>query len=127
LSVDPLTPEYPELTPYQFASNRPIDGVDLDGLEAYLVIMKDLGDGTTLVKIATDPTVRGNYSSDFQVRFEDGQIFQNGDWRYKGLQKRLASLERVETDRGSNFSFEGRVSETTVAIPVFDGRTPLVY
>ena len=24
---------YPELTPYQFASNRPIDGVDLDGLE----------------------------------------------------------------------------------------------
>jgi hypothetical protein len=24
---------YPELTPYQFASNRPIDGIDLDGLE----------------------------------------------------------------------------------------------
>ncbi len=33
LSVDPLTDKYPELTPYQFASNRPIDGVDLDGLE----------------------------------------------------------------------------------------------
>lgn len=33
LSVDPLTDEYPELSPYQFASNRPIDGVDLDGLE----------------------------------------------------------------------------------------------
>ena len=33
LSVDPLTKEYPELTPYQFASNRPIDGIDLDGLE----------------------------------------------------------------------------------------------
>ncbi|BDS10692.1 RHS repeat domain-containing protein [Aureispira anguillae] len=33
LSVDPLAPEYPELTPYQFASNRPIDGIDLDGLE----------------------------------------------------------------------------------------------
>ncbi|PSL18256.1 RHS repeat-associated protein [Chitinophaga ginsengisoli] len=33
LSVDPLTPKYPELTPYQFASNRPIDGVDIDGLE----------------------------------------------------------------------------------------------
>jgi RHS repeat-associated protein len=32
-SVDPLAPYYPELTPYQFASNRPIDGVDLDGLE----------------------------------------------------------------------------------------------
>jgi RHS repeat-associated protein len=33
LSVDPLTKDYSELTPYQFASNRPIDGVDLDGGE----------------------------------------------------------------------------------------------
>jgi len=33
LSVDPLTKNYPELTPYQFASNRPIDGSDLDGKE----------------------------------------------------------------------------------------------
>jgi RHS repeat-associated protein len=33
LSVDPITDDYPELTPYQFASNRPIDGIDLDGLE----------------------------------------------------------------------------------------------
>lgn len=32
LSTDPITQEYPELTPYQFASNRPIDGIDLDGL-----------------------------------------------------------------------------------------------
>ncbi|WP_316824684.1 RHS repeat-associated core domain-containing protein [Pedobacter miscanthi] len=33
LSVDPISNEYPELTPYQFASNRPIDGIDQDGLE----------------------------------------------------------------------------------------------
>ncbi len=33
LSVDPITDDYPELTPYQFASNRPIQGADLDGLE----------------------------------------------------------------------------------------------
>ena len=33
LSVDPLMKGYPMLTPYQFASNRPIDGIDLDGLE----------------------------------------------------------------------------------------------
>jgi RHS repeat-associated protein len=35
LSVDPLTTKYPELTPYQFASNRPIDGVDMDGREFF--------------------------------------------------------------------------------------------
>lgn len=34
LSVDPLTPSYPELTPYQFASNTPIQAIDLDGKEA---------------------------------------------------------------------------------------------
>jgi RHS repeat-associated protein len=35
LSVDPLTKSYPMLTPYQFASNRPIEGIDLDGLEFF--------------------------------------------------------------------------------------------
>jgi RHS repeat-associated protein len=34
LSVDPLRNKYPELTTYQFASNRPIWAIDLDGLEA---------------------------------------------------------------------------------------------
>jgi RHS repeat-associated protein len=33
LSVDSLTKQYSELTPYQFASNCPILGVDRDGLE----------------------------------------------------------------------------------------------
>jgi RHS repeat-associated protein len=34
LSVDPLTSSYPMITPYQFASNKPIVAVDLDGLES---------------------------------------------------------------------------------------------
>jgi RHS repeat-associated protein len=33
LSVDPLMNDYPELTPYQFASNTPIQAIDLDGGE----------------------------------------------------------------------------------------------
>ena len=36
-NVDPLIKKYPELTPYQFASNTPIQAVDLDGLELFLV------------------------------------------------------------------------------------------
>ena len=35
LSVDPLFIKYPELTPYQFASNTPIQAMDVDGLERY--------------------------------------------------------------------------------------------
>jgi RHS repeat-associated protein len=37
-SVDPITAKYPELTPYQFASNMPIAAIDLDGAEAKLII-----------------------------------------------------------------------------------------
>jgi len=33
LSVDPIAPKYPELTPFQFASNSPVIGIDQDGLE----------------------------------------------------------------------------------------------
>ena len=33
VSVDPLQFKYPELTPYQYASNNPITMIDLDGLE----------------------------------------------------------------------------------------------
>jgi RHS repeat-associated protein len=38
LSVDPLAPDYPWYTPYQFAGNKPIAAVDLDGLEEHIVI-----------------------------------------------------------------------------------------
>lgn len=59
LSVDPLTKSYPMLTPYQFASNRPIDGIDLDGLEYFpnggiiveqtaRTLIKKIGDEETL-------------------------------------------------------------------------------
>jgi RHS repeat-associated protein len=34
LSVDPLMKKYPELTPYQYASNKPVWKRDIDGLEA---------------------------------------------------------------------------------------------
>jgi hypothetical protein len=35
LSVDPLTKSYPWYTPYQFAGNKPIWAIDLDGLEEF--------------------------------------------------------------------------------------------
>ncbi|EAY24004.1 RHS repeat-associated core domain-containing protein [Microscilla marina] len=38
LSVDPLSPSYPWYTPYQFAGNKPIEAIDLDGLEELLRI-----------------------------------------------------------------------------------------
>jgi len=58
LSFDPLAPEYPELTPYQFASNRPIRGIDLDGLEfADKIIGISGGGGTTKVETTNSSKV----------------------------------------------------------------------
>ncbi len=52
LSVDPLTAKYPELTPYQFASNTPIQGTDFDGMEVYYA-----ADGSLLGKVGTNTQV----------------------------------------------------------------------
>jgi len=38
LSVDPLSNDFPFYTPYQFAGNKPIVAIDLDGLEEKIVI-----------------------------------------------------------------------------------------
>jgi len=49
LSVDPISHLYPMLTPYQFASNSPISGIDMDGLEFYYAADgKFLGQGKDL-------------------------------------------------------------------------------
>lgn len=56
ISVDPLTKAFTDLTPYQFASNRPVDGTDLDGLEynntsTYVYhppVLKNIADNTAL-------------------------------------------------------------------------------
>lgn len=61
LSVDPLTRGYPMLTPYQFASNTPILGVDLDGMEflsvnSAIYLHKYLGTQTT-VKLFTNEKI----------------------------------------------------------------------
>ena len=53
ISVDPLTKKYPMLTPYQFGSNCPISGGDMDGLEYYYG-----GDGSLLWKFGTSTQVK---------------------------------------------------------------------
>ncbi|MBC7536579.1 MAG: hypothetical protein H7258_12880 [Ferruginibacter sp.] len=54
LSEDPITKDYPELTPYQFASNRPIDGIDQDGLE---YARANIHSDATVVRHNSDPNI----------------------------------------------------------------------
>lgn len=50
LSVDPLTGDYPWLTPYQFAANTPIVAIDLDGLENVYIHELPKGGSTLQMK-----------------------------------------------------------------------------
>ena len=38
LSIDPLAKDFPWYTPYQFAGNKPIAAIDMDGLEEFIVV-----------------------------------------------------------------------------------------
>jgi len=60
-TVDPLTRKYPELTPYQFASNTPIAGIDFNGGEFYYVADGSLLgaiDGSTEVMLVNQEKVK---------------------------------------------------------------------
>ncbi len=60
LSVDPLTKSYPWYTPYQFAGNKPIQAIDLDGEEEkhYTLIKNKDGTGT----LTNDPSKTKEYN-----------------------------------------------------------------
>ena len=66
LSVDPLTSSYPWYTPYQFAGNKPIVAIDLDGLEE-LVVSVALNDPKYMGKmwdvIKSSEVLKSQYSS----------------------------------------------------------------
>jgi RHS repeat-associated protein len=92
LSVDPLTATYPELTPYQFASNTPVQAIDLDGLER--LDMTDVSNTSRTAKITIVKSVNivtaglvtelaslktGNFSSRFKnTTLYSRNIPQNG-------------------------------------------------
>lgn len=60
-STDPLSKSYPMLTPYQFASNTPIQATDLDGLEANYINIVQVSSG--------------------QEHYKDGYVYKGPDER----------------------------------------------
>jgi len=76
-SVDPLQVKYPELTPYQFASNSPIQGVDLDGREIYHYL-KTIKDGKPVLEYQGVQTRHVALWEIFDYRTDNWKSF-NGD------------------------------------------------
>lgn len=57
MSLDPYYKKYPELTPYQFASNTPLQAVDLDGLEKYIIHYRPHDGKDNIVKVVTNNSI----------------------------------------------------------------------
>lgn len=64
-NVDPISKQFPQLTPYQFSANSPVENIDLDGLEPLKngYVTKDMREGNTKLNVSnsvslgtTDPS-----------------------------------------------------------------------
>ncbi|MFB6455597.1 RHS repeat domain-containing protein [Chitinophaga sp. Hz27] len=72
LSVDPLIQSYPWYTPYQFAGNKPIVAIDLDGLEEYIVHQYFNQNKVSKIEIVRFADVNGNVQDNRMTRLADG-------------------------------------------------------
>jgi len=84
LSVDPITKNYASLTPYQFASNTPLQAVDWDGLEAFFIHGTGSDNSRWIIDNDNKNTLEGTKqllrltgNATYNARFEWGGSFLN--------------------------------------------------
>lgn len=105
LSVDPLSAEYPMLTPYQFASNRPIDGIDLDGLEYQDAEGVWRGDGGVYTHVVNDTWIYSRVESGKSVYYKNS----NGFWeKIRSNSPKFGEFRYMQT--GTGFGLSSNVS-----------------
>lgn len=95
-TLDPLAISYPNLTPYQYASNSPIANTDLDGLESlYFQITHDKNTGKPAIKLADIKTSYLDKILPYHVvvSMDGGKYMYAGDYAlsFEGQSKSLAS------------------------------------
>ena len=132
LSTDPITKYYPHLTPYQFASNTPIQAIDIDGEEGFYsmdsenerlkrqgeTVLKQLDQRNTVSKFqysqATLSEARAPKNEFERQRWESAQKreFEKVGRNPDGTQKPLTKLANNRT--WNNFS-------NNLALPMIEG------
>jgi hypothetical protein len=117
--VDPLTKSYPELTPYQFASNTPIQAIDLDGLEAFFVHGTNSNPGRWLqnpntVTVLQAITTNQRINTDFSWEDLSGTLNNEKD-RFKAAE-RLADFVIQNRVEGEDITLIGHSHGGNVAI-----------
>ncbi|NLU92484.1 RHS repeat-associated core domain-containing protein [Chitinophaga sp. Ak27] len=107
LSVDPITKSYPMLTPYQFASNTPIQAIDLDGLEGLKHYEQYEESGQTKFKLVVEADIYVAVSAANPHRYKDADV------------ARISAGLNAEYNQG--FTFEGTPVEFKFNVKSFDG------
>ena len=81
LSTDPLQTQFPDLTPYQFAGNTPIQAVDLDGREpkGFMINWRRQGDE---VALGSGNSVQNIYDSETKRYWSVMHYPNTGDYYY---------------------------------------------
>ncbi|WP_316824688.1 RHS repeat-associated core domain-containing protein [Pedobacter miscanthi] len=90
LSVDPITYQYPELTPYQFASNTPIWALDVDGLEGGIANI--MGGGNVIDAATAKTIVTNNW-------FQEPASF----WMRQGLAFQMNAIQPVPVYNSNSY------------------------
>lgn len=80
LSVDPLTSSYPWYTPYQFAGNKPIAAIDIDGLEEWVAIFN--GDGSLFGFVYDEKLTPLPHGQIYQTVVSSSESAINQVWPY---------------------------------------------
>jgi len=99
LSVDPLTKDYPELTPYQFATNSPLMNIDLDGLEGVQnnVVNYKVGGNVVITRVVALDIHVGTSQNQNSVHFKSADIEKirqnlNSEFNNKGFKDEDGNL-----------------------------------
>ncbi|MDD2635511.1 MAG: hypothetical protein PHW82_08435 [Bacteroidales bacterium] len=128
VSVDPLNEKYPELSSYQYASNRPITYIDLDGLEA----MKP----TEIMKKAKEQSkAKKSENKSHSSGIDDSGYFVNGKYReayllFASTTKGKNLLQQFSNGNDSSLSYlkgqeQGEFSDNLLTLrpivkPIYD-------
>lgn len=109
LSEDPIAKQYPELTPYQFASNSPVASIDLDGLEGLVAtgmpdpvsgrptgMILTVKDASKINKAVTVGAFKAVFSEPLPKKLIDHYAYGNGQ-PYKLTMDEVMSLNVTKT------------------------------
>ena len=100
VSVDPLQFKYQYYTPFQYAGNKPISFIDLDGAEEF-AIRHDIEDGIVQIWLLNINNAWKVTQIENGQKVEDGKIVSKTekDWGFKEIQEKLGGVHKESDNR----------------------------